>query len=141
MGDDAAGLLVIQKLKTSIPAAKCIIPLEGGPAPENCSGLIRRLKPGLVFFIDAGRMGEIPGAIGVFEAGEADGVSAFGHSLPLSVLGKYLETEVGCKSYLQIIEPESIDFDLPLSQTVQDSVNEVCEAWIKAAAIAPQRSS
>ncbi|NLF52638.1 MAG: hydrogenase maturation protease [Leptolinea sp.] len=139
MGDDAAGLLVIQKLKTSLPAAKLIIPVDGGPAPENCSGLIRRLKPGLVFFIDAGDMGEIPGTVGVFAANKADGVTAFGHSLPLSVLGQYLEAEVGCHSFLQIIQPEYIDFDLPVSQTILATVDEICDAWMEAAAFAPKR--
>ncbi len=140
MGDDAAGLLVIQKLKASIPAAKLIIPVEGGPAPENCAGLIRRLRPGLVFFIDAGEMGEVPGSVGLFSTDEADGVTAFGHVLPLSVLGQYLESEVGCQCYLQIIQPECIDFDLPVSQTVLAAVDEVCKSWIEMSTFAPQRT-
>jgi len=127
MGDDAAGMLVVQDLRTSLPADSLLIPVEGGPAPENCTGLIRRHNPGMVIFIDAGDMGAAPGEVAFMECDAADGVSAFGHALPLRVLGQYLESELGCKSYLLIIQPEHIDFDAPVRSVVRETVNEVSE--------------
>ncbi len=131
MGDDAAGMLVVQKLKTSLAAASLLIPVEGGPAPENCTGLIRKLNPGLVVFIDAGELGKAPGSIELFKSNAADGVSAFGHALPLSVLGQYLESEVGCLSLLLIIQPERIDFDVPVTEKVQLAVEKVIHYWLE----------
>jgi hydrogenase 3 maturation protease len=125
MGDDAAGMLVVQNLTSSLPADSFMIPVEGGPAPENCTGLIRRHNPGMVIFIDAGEMGKAPGDIAFVDSANSEGISAFGHALPLSVLGQYLEAEIGCKSYLLIIQPERIDFDIPASTVVLNAVNEI----------------
>jgi len=125
MGDDAAGMLVVQNLKASLPADSFLIPVEGGPAPENCTGIIRRHNPAMVIFVDAGQMGAEPGEIAFVDCNESDGISAFGHALPLRVLGQYLETDLGCKSYLLVIQPERIDFDIPVSDIVLSAVDEV----------------
>jgi hydrogenase 3 maturation protease len=138
MGDDAAGMLVIQKLKASLPANSYIYPVEGGPAPENCTGLIRKIKPDLVFFVDAGDMGRQPGSIGVFACEESDGISAFGHTLPIRVLGQYLETELGCQSYLLIIQPDQIDFDIPVSKPVLQAVEIVSQGWLELSESQPE---
>lgn len=128
MGDDAAGLLVIQKLKACIRADSLLRVVEGGPAPENCTGALRRLKPGLVIFVDAGNFHAAPGSIALFSPEEADGISAFGHALPLHVLGKYLEAELGCPSLLLLIQPEAIEYDrkvsLPVLQAVETVIQE-----------------
>jgi len=125
MGDDAAGMLVVQNLTSRLPADSWLIPLEGGPAPENCTGAIRRFTPGAVIFIDAGDFNASPGEIMFTDCGESDGVSAFGHTLPLSVLGQYLEADIGCKSFLLIIQPEHIDFDARVSPRVLEAVEEI----------------
>jgi hydrogenase 3 maturation protease len=132
MGDDAAGMLVVQNLKASLPADSYLIPVEGGPAPENCTGLIRRLNPGMVIFIDAGEMAAAPGEISFVESAASQGISAFGHALPLSVLGQYLETEIGCKSYLLVVQPECIDFDIPVSLIIGNAVNDITETLLAA---------
>ncbi len=77
MGDDAAGMLVVQKLKASLPVDSRLFAIEGGPAPENITGAIRKLNPGLVIFIDAGDMGKEAGKVGLFTCDESEGISAF----------------------------------------------------------------
>lgn len=141
MGDDAAGMLVVQRLKTSLPADSFIIPIEGGSAPENLTGLIRNMHPGLVVFIDAGDIGLAPGSQALFFSNEAEGVSAFGHSLPLSVLGQYLEKEVGCRSLMLIIQPEKIDFDIPVSSPVEQAVETITAGWMNLAAEFPGQTA
>jgi hydrogenase 3 maturation protease len=131
MGDDSAGMLVIQKLKASLPAVSRLIPMEGGLAPENCSGSIRKLHPDLVVFVDAGEMGRNPGSIEIFESKAAEGVSAFGHALPLSVLGQYLESELACPCLLMIIQPERIDFDQQITDRVQQAVEVIVNYWLE----------
>ncbi len=122
MGDDAAGMLVVQNLTSRLPADSWLVPVEGGPAPENSTGAIRRNMPAAVIFIDAGDFNASPGEITFVESSASEGVSAFGHALPLSVLGQYLESDLGCKSYLLIIQPERIDFDVPATPLVLDAV-------------------
>ncbi|MEI8133347.1 MAG: hydrogenase maturation protease [Leptolinea sp.] len=122
MGDDAAGMLVVQKLKISLPADSLIRVVEGGPAPENCTGTLRQLKPGLVIFVDAGNFNAKPGSIALFTGDEAEGISAFGHTLPLHVLGKYIESELGCQSLLLLIQPEGIEYDRKVSDPVLRAV-------------------
>jgi hydrogenase 3 maturation protease len=125
MGDDAAGMLVIQHLKTSLSADSLFKPVEGGPAPENCTGVLRRMNPSLVVFIDAGNINESPGRIGFFSSDEAEGVSAFGHTLPLQVIGKFLESELDCKSVLLLIQPETIEYDRGVSVPVTNAIEAV----------------
>jgi Ni,Fe-hydrogenase maturation factor len=84
----------------------------------------------MVIFIDAGEMGAQAGEIAFVVCNQSDGISAFGHALPLRVLGQYLETDMGCKSYLLVIQPERIDFDVPVSDAVLTAVDEVTRALI-----------
>lgn len=130
MGDDAAGILVVQDLKARLPAGSRFIPVDTGPTPENFTGLIRRSQPGLVIFIDAGDIGMPPGSVGFFTCEEAEGISAFGHSLPLGVLGQYLENELRCECFLLLIQPERIDFDVPVTIEVQKAIRAVCDGWL-----------
>jgi hydrogenase 3 maturation protease len=118
MGDDAAGMLVIQQWKASLPADALIKLIEAGPAPENCTGTLRRLQPELVIFVDAGDYGAEPGQVALFDGEQAEGVSAFGHALPLHVLGKYLASEIGCQCLLLIIQPQEIGYDEKVSAPV-----------------------
>ena len=127
MGDDAAGMLVVQGLKASLPVDSLIQVVEGGPAPENCTGTLRRLKPGLVVFVDAGNFNAEPGSIALFAGKEAEGVSAFGHTLPLHVLGKFIEAELGCQSLLLLIQPEMVEYDRKVSRPVLEAVGEIVD--------------
>jgi hydrogenase 3 maturation protease len=130
MGDDAAGMLVIQQLKTSLPADSLIKLVEAGPAPENCTGTLRRLKPELVIFVDAGNFNAQPGSIALFDGEQAEGVSAFGHALPLHVLGKYLAAEIGCRSLLLIVQPQEIGYDKAVSDAVMQAVETIVHEMI-----------
>lgn len=131
MGDDAAGVLVVHELMTGLPAGSPLVPIDAGLAPENFTGQIRQLHPGLVIFIDAGKMAELPGTIRLFTCHEAEGISAFGHTLPLSVLGGYLERELDCECLLLVIQPQVMDFDSQPTEKVLDAVNEVSRFFLE----------
>jgi hydrogenase 3 maturation protease len=130
MGDDAAGILVIHELMTGLPAGSTLVPIDAGPAPENFTGQIRQLHPGLVIFVDAGKMEEPPGTIRLVTCREAEGVSAFGHTLPLSVLGGYLESELDCDCLLLVIQPQVIEFDAQPTEKVLDAVKEISRFFL-----------
>jgi hydrogenase maturation protease HycI len=120
--DDAAGLRVAAAV--SAWALEGVHALEAGPAPENCTAEIRRLRPSQLIIVDCAQMGEQPGSLGVFEPSEIAGVSFGTHALPLGVLADYLRAEVGCSVAVIGIQPSSLEFGEALSPPVERAVDE-----------------
>ncbi len=128
--DDAAGLHVAARLGAELrrrPVAGLTI-IEAGPAPENFTSEIRRLKPAVVLLVDAARMGEEPGSLRVIEPEQIAGVSFGTHGLPLSVLAGYLESETGCSVIFLGIEPANIEPGETLSAPAQSGVRDAVSA-------------
>jgi hydrogenase 3 maturation protease len=101
--------------------------VEAGPAPENCTGPIRRFTPDLVILVDAADMEEAPGTVRWLDWQEATGLSASTHSLPLSFFARYLTTESGAAVALLGIQPQQIDFGTRLSDPVRRAVRRVVD--------------
>jgi hydrogenase 3 maturation protease len=104
-----------------------ILILEGGASPENLSGQLCKFSPDLVLFIDAADMGEKPGTVQWISEGCIDGMSASTHSLPLSMLARYLKLELNCHSIFLGIQPRSNEVGTIMSTEVQHAVNEVVQ--------------
>ncbi len=130
-GDDAAGIQVIRRLKQHLSDRADLLLLEGGPAPENFTAPIRRFNPGLVVFVDSAAMAAGPGTVAWLEMDTLDGLSATTHTLPLSVLGKFLQAELKCEIALIGIQPESLEFNAPLSGSVERAVDEVVAGIVR----------
>ena len=126
-GDDSAGLIVARSLLederfTNMPH---LLALEGGPAPENHTAKIRAFQPELVLFIDAAQMDESPGTIQWIPLDAIDGMSASSHSLPLSMLARYLNLEIGCEIAVLGIQPQQNEVNAELSPPVHAAVDEI----------------
>jgi hydrogenase 3 maturation protease len=131
--DDAAGVLIIRNLLEKCLAGERILLLEGGSAPENATAQLRRFKPHLILFIDAAALGAPPGSIQVLDLTAIDGLSASTHTLPLSILARYLTLELGCQVALLGIQPASIEFGAPVSASVIQAVEDAtagCVAFL-----------
>lgn len=102
--------------------------LEGGTAPENLTGEIRRIRPSHLLIIDSAEMGEPPGTVRLFAPEEIGGLSFGTHALPLSVLARYLAEETGCRVTIMGIQPRSLEFDAALSEEAALAVDETVEA-------------
>lgn len=127
-GDDAVGVRVLQRLKSQlndIPSR--ILLIEACSMPENFTGAIRKFKPDEVILVDAAGMSLDPGEIRWLHSSEINGVSALSHTLPLSVLATYLESEMGCKVTLLGIQPYKNEFDTPLSLPVENAVDKAVD--------------
>lgn len=126
-GDDAIGVVILRALQSAITGHENILFVDAGSAPENFTGPLRGFSPGLVLLLDAADLGEPPGAIRCVDWQETSGFSASSHTLPLSILGEYLSTELGCEVALLGIQPAGNDLGAPLSpaavQAVDASVN------------------
>ncbi len=125
--DDAAGMLVARALSQRECAADTdhVLILEAGHAPENRTAELRRFAPSLVLLIDAADMGKEPGTVEWISEDDIDGMSASTHSLPLSMLAKYLTLELGCKVMLLGIQLASNEVGETVSAEVLQAVEEV----------------
>jgi hydrogenase 3 maturation protease len=128
-------MLVVQGLKPFLADNPNWTVIAGGPAPENFSGTLRKENPGLVILADAANMGDLPGTIRFFETKLLDGFSGSTHTLPLSVLAKYLETELDCRVVLLGVQAESLEFGGKVSQPVQQAAQEIIDFLVEVSCI------
>ncbi|HTO21675.1 MAG TPA: hydrogenase 3 maturation endopeptidase HyCI [Spirochaetia bacterium] len=122
--DDAAGLHVAAGLTVELRRRPCagLTVIEAGPAPENFTSEIRRIRPAVVLLVDCARMGEVPGTLRVIEPEQIAGVSFGTHGLPLSVLAEFLRQETGCSVTFLGIEPQGVDHGETLSAAARAGV-------------------
>jgi hydrogenase 3 maturation protease len=131
--DDAAGVLVARRLAQShLPRRlDSLLVIDSGPAPENTTAELRHFRPEYVILIDAAEMGEVPGAIRVVEIHEIDGMSASTHTLPLSMLAKFLHLELGCDVKILGIQPYSTEIGDSVSEAVLQAVTEISNELVR----------
>lgn len=130
-GDDAAGIEIARKLNLASALPADFIAIDGGPIPENASGPLRKFAPDLVIMVDAADLGKVPGSTEWLEEDKIDGMSASSHTLPLSVLGNYLQSDLGCQVIYLGIQPEQLDFAAALSDKVQIAVEEIVALFVE----------
>ncbi len=125
--DDAAGVLIARALSQRECAADSnyLFICEAGHAPENKTAEVRKFAPDLVLLIDAADMGKAPGTVEWISEEDIDGMSASTHSLPLSMLARYLKLEIGCEVSLLGIQPASNEVGETVNTQVLQAVEEV----------------
>ena len=120
--DDAAGLMVCRALKNPSKDNKLSRRLKvvfGETAPENMTGLVRRLKPTHVIIVDCADISKKAGAIALIEHDAVKGVSFSTHQLPMEIMAGYLERELNCDVIVIGIQPKTIKFGAPVSGAVK----------------------
>jgi hydrogenase 3 maturation protease len=120
-GDDAAGVWLVRRLQSLLPQSPSLLCLDCGQVPENAAGVLRRFQPALVLLLDAADFGGSPGEIRWIDPQDTSGFSASSHSLPFSVLSRYLIKEIHCEVGLLGIQPSSLEFDAGLSSQVRNT--------------------
>ena len=124
-GDDGAGLLVADKLKSKNSKVKILI---GGTAPENLTGEIKRLKPSHLIIVDSADFQAAPGAIEVIGYDKIGGHSFSTHSAPLKMMIDFLLADISFEPIVIGIQPGSLEFGAAVSPEVAAAVDEVVEA-------------
>ena len=127
--DDAAGVLIARALSNRECALDTdhILIIEAGHAPENTTGELRKFAPDLVLIIDAAEMREKPGTIQWIPEAAIDGMSASTHSLPLSMLARYLTLDLNCTVVLLGIQPGSNEVGGEISPEVLQATQEIVD--------------
>ena len=109
-GDDAAGMVLIERLRMQLAEdADCLL-LAGSTAPENFTGMIRHFKPDLLLLVDAAHVGGEVGTMRCCDPAEIDGMGCSTHMLPLHVMLDYLSSETGCAVLVVGIQPGEMEF-------------------------------
>jgi hydrogenase 3 maturation protease len=127
--DDAVGVLIARALSTRECALDTdhLLIIEAGLAPENTTGELRKFAPDLVLIMDAAEMREKPGTIQWIPEEAIDGMSASTHSLPLSMLARYLTLDLNCTVTLLGIQPGSNEVGGEISPEVLQAIQEIVE--------------
>lgn len=132
-GDDGVGLLVVRALKTELAPAGNRLLVEGGTAPENYAGQVRRFAPALVVFIDAVAMQLAPGAVRVLRADDIAVANFPTHSTSITLLFDYLAHDAPCEIVTIGVQPGTMAFDAPVSpvcaQAAHDLAGVFMEQW------------
>jgi hydrogenase 3 maturation protease len=127
--DDAAGVFVARKLLQRQCAADAshLLVIQAGHAPENVSGELRAFAPDLILLVDAAEMRDVPGTICWVPIQLIEGMSASTHSLPLSMLARYLTLELNCVVALIGIQPKSNAVGEIVSEEVSQAIDEIVD--------------
>jgi hydrogenase 3 maturation protease len=127
--DDAVGIRIIHVLSGKDWALDTdrVLVVDAGHAPENSTGELRKFSPDLIVFVDAAEMGSEPGTVAWIPEDSIDGMSASTHSLPLSILARYLRLELGCQIALLGIQPGSNEVGERISPPVLQVLNDVIQ--------------
>jgi hydrogenase 3 maturation protease len=126
-GDDAVGVWLAGRLGELIPTNESFLAVQGGPAPENFTGTLRRYRPDLVLMVDAALMNLRPGETGWLSWQDTTGFSASTHILPLHLLASYLTAELKCEVALLGIQPAQTQVGAPLSPEVQAAAESIAK--------------
>ena len=133
-GDDAAGVKVAQALvkrqragtsNAPRPAPFSLLVVEAAHAPENCTGAIRRFAPDLVILVDAAEMGDPPGTVRWLDWREAAGLNTSTHTLPPSMVARYLAAELSCEVALIGIQVQDTSLGAGISPPVRHAIRTV----------------
>jgi hydrogenase 3 maturation protease len=129
--DDAVGVLIARALSNRDCALDTdhILIIEAGQAPENTTAELRKFAPDLVLIIDAAEMGQQPGTIQWIPEEAIDGMSASTHSLPLSMLARYLTLDLNCTVNLLGIQPGSNEVGGEISVEVLHAIQEIVDEF------------
>lgn len=133
-GDDAAGVLIVRKIKKKLPTIAQVRLIEGSIAPENYSKKIREFDPDWIWLIDAAHTGAIPGAVKFIPLENIAEIGANTHRLSPNLLLYYLHLQFDFKALMIGVQPENIQSFSSISARVRKSINNTSEFllhWIK----------
>ncbi|MBM3308025.1 MAG: hydrogenase maturation protease [Candidatus Eisenbacteria bacterium] len=121
-GDDGAGSLVARELGGRFPG----LVFDGGQAPENLSGPLRRARPDAVIVVDAADFGAAPGEVRVVSAAEGAGGLTLGtHALPIGTFLAALAETTGAAIHLVAVQAATTEFGAAMTPAVAAAVGDV----------------
>lgn len=117
MGDDAIGPVLLDALHGSLPHL-----IDAGTAPEEYTGVIKRLNPSVIVFLDALDLGAEPGEIRIIEPDGISQVRGSSHTLSLDLILQYLAEETGADVFIIGLQYAEIGPESGLSPGMEESI-------------------
>ena len=131
-GDDAAGPALADMLADRVPHA-----IDAGPAPENVTSAVKKLKPKAIVLIDALIFkGLAPGTPKIVEIDEIRRLGESTHTLSLDVVMEYLKMETGADVFMIGVQPGRIAEGEGLSPGVEEALEKIVQCIIASLATA-----
>ncbi len=128
-GDDAAGVLIAQKIEAALLENKKqtlrfekIDVVIAEDVIENYTGKIRKLRPTHIIIVDACMSGNLPGAVSIVDQSKIDDGEVSTHRLPLTMAIEYFKQELHAKTVLLGIEPQEITCEETISAVIKDAI-------------------
>lgn len=122
-GDDAVGLEVVRRIEAFENDRLRVI--EGGVAPENQTGVIRRFEPDWIVLVDAIAFDGEPGDSKWIDSADLGGESFSSHKSTPVMLETFLTREMDADVALFGVEPARIEFGTELSPAVERRLDEL----------------
>jgi hydrogenase 3 maturation protease len=122
LGDDGIGPALLDLLRESVPHV-----VDAGVTPEDYTGVIRRLEPLVIIFLDAVDWGADPGCVRIVETGEVSRVRMGVHKISPEVLMEYLHEETGADVFIIGVQPANIAPSRGLSPGSRRAVRQCAE--------------
>ena len=116
--DDGAGPYLAQLIAGKNPS---ILAFDCGTAPENFTGVVRKLHPDMLIIADASLMNLTPGSIRRIPKNKIEDAAIGTHMMPLSTLVDFLKEDIPHITVLGI-QPASLDTGDCLTPTVEEAV-------------------
>ncbi|AEH24332.1 hydrogenase 3 maturation endopeptidase HyCI [Pyrococcus yayanosii] len=126
-GDDAFGLLVVEKLRELVKSRDILI-LNCGEVPESYTGKIASFKPDLVVFVDAVEFGGRHGDMIVADPEDTIGEAISTHGLPLRFLVQYLKERTGARFILIGCQPRFLGLFEEPSDVIRERAEQLARA-------------
>ena len=109
-GDDAAGIMIAERLEKVCRKNEKFKVFIGHTAPENLTGEIKRFKPTHLVIIDSADLGKNAGEVCIIDIDNLQGVSFCTHQLPIKVMVDYLWQSIKCQIIIIGIQPKQLKF-------------------------------
>ncbi|HWQ64526.1 MAG TPA: hydrogenase 3 maturation endopeptidase HyCI [Methanospirillum sp.] len=122
LGDDGIGPVLLDLLSVNVSHT-----VDVGVTPEEYTGVIRRLNPSVIVFLDAADFGAEPGQMKIIMAEEVSKVRISIHKISLEILMEYLKSETGADVFIIGIQPAEISHSSTLSPPASQGVQECAE--------------
>jgi hydrogenase 3 maturation protease len=123
-GDDGAGPVVCEKLKTAKISAEV---MDAGTVPENYIGPIIKRSPENLLIVDATDFGAAAGSIKMFGTGQLSSYAFTTHTLSAHLFVEMIQAEIDVEVYHIGIQPEQVELGNGLSESVKVAVETLCQ--------------
>jgi hydrogenase maturation protease HycI len=128
-GDDAAGSLVCERLKSENISADVI---NAATVPENYIQTIIKKSPRNLIVIDAVSFDAAPGAIKVFQTEQLDSMIISTHTLSPRVFIDMIQQSIVLEVIFIGIQPGQTQLGSPLSAQVSRAIEELAQVLLEA---------